>query len=111
LKSVAFEPRIAVLPVSAILPLRKVSEHTKLSAKYKLIAHSIAEVGIIEPIVVARCKDQKHRYLLLDGHLRLSAISDQSAQKPLVSGVKCLPVASRKNLSEKCLLTLCLQCV
>jgi hypothetical protein len=81
----AFERRIAVLPVSAILPLRKVSEHTKLSAKYKLIAHSIAEVGIIEPIIVARSKDQRDRYLLLDGHLRLSAISDQGAKE-----VRCL---------------------
>jgi ParB-like chromosome segregation protein Spo0J len=81
----AFERRIAVLPVPAILPTRKVSEHSKLSAKYKLIAHSIAEVGIIEPIVVARSKDQKNRYLLLDGHLRLSAISDQGAQE-----VRCL---------------------
>jgi ParB-like chromosome segregation protein Spo0J len=81
----AFERRIAVLPVSAILPLRKVSEHTKLSAKYKLIAHSIAEVGIIEPIVVARSRDQKNRYLLLDGHLRLCAITDQGARE-----VRCL---------------------
>ncbi len=50
---VAFNKNIVVLPLSAILPLRAVSFATKQSAKYLRIAHSMAEVGIIEPLIVA----------------------------------------------------------
>jgi len=81
----AFECQIAVLPISAILPMRKISDEIKLSKKFKMIAQSICEIGIIEPIVVARSKNQLDCYLLLDGHLRLSAIIDQGVQE-----VRCL---------------------
>jgi ParB-like chromosome segregation protein Spo0J len=74
---IAFERRIVVLPVAAILPLRQVTSEIKKTVKYKRIAKSICEVGIIEPIVVARSTKQNGRYLLLDGHMRLSALIEQ----------------------------------
>ncbi len=67
---VGFERSIAVLPISALLPLKAVPEEIKQSVKFKQIARSVSEVGIIEPLVVARSKDQKGKYLLLDGHMR-----------------------------------------
>jgi ParB-like chromosome segregation protein Spo0J len=66
---VGFERRIAVLPLSALLPLKTVPDAIRQSAKFKQIAKSVGEVGI-EPLVVARSKDQKGKYLLLDGHMR-----------------------------------------
>lgn len=82
---IAFEPRIQVLPLSALLPLRAVSGDLKASVKYQRIMRSIAEVGIIEPLVVARSEDQKGCYLLLDGHLRLAVLGDVGALE-----VRCL---------------------
>ena len=67
---IGFERSIAVLPISALLPLKTVPEEIKQSVKFKQIARSVSEIGIIEPLVVARSKDQKGKYLLLDGHMR-----------------------------------------
>jgi len=71
---IAFERQIVVLPVQAILPLRQISETTKNASKYRRIARSIAEIGIIEPLVVAPDPEEKKRYLLLDGHIRLQVL-------------------------------------
>lgn len=82
---IAFEERIETLPVSQLLPLNVVSPELKQSAKYKQIATSVAEVGIIEPLVVARSSDQPHRYLLLDGHIRHAVLADAGETE-----VRCL---------------------
>lgn len=72
----AFEHRILTLPVGAILPRKQVASRLKETAKYKRIATSVAEIGVIEPLVVARMGGRGDSYLLLDGHLRLSALKD-----------------------------------
>ena len=76
---IAFERRIAVLPLAALLPLRAVPDAMKQTAKYRQIAQSVVEVGLVEPLVVARSKDQPDRFLLLDGHLRHAVLVDASA--------------------------------
>lgn len=85
---IGFEPSVAVLPVSALLPLKTVPEAIKQTSKYKQIAKSVTEIGIIEPLVVARSKDQNGRYLLLDGHMRYAALVDMAAAE-----VQCLIAA------------------
>jgi RepB plasmid partitioning protein len=75
----AFDKQIAVLPVTSILPLHTISFAMKQSAKYLRIAHSISEVGIIEPLVVAPLKEGKRQHLLLDGNLRYSILCDRGA--------------------------------
>jgi ParB-like chromosome segregation protein Spo0J len=80
-----FGPSVALLPLSALLPLKVVSEATKRSSKYRQIAKSIGEVGIIEPLVVAPSTDRDGRYLLLDGHMRYSVLTDLS-----IPEVRCL---------------------
>jgi ParB-like chromosome segregation protein Spo0J len=49
----------------------------KQSAKYQQIAHSIAEVGIIEPLMVAPPRTGESQYLLLDGHMRHAILMDR----------------------------------
>lgn len=73
----AFEETSLRLPVDAIMPLRSVPATVKKSVKYGQIAASIAEVGIIEPPVVARDAADPERYHLLDGHLRLEIVSER----------------------------------
>ena len=71
----AFEQTIIRLPIDGILRLRQVTPQQRESAKYKRIANSIQEVGIIEPPVVARPKGDDSKYLLLDGHVRIDILS------------------------------------
>lgn len=80
----AFESSLVMVPVDRILPLHQVGVQ-KQSVKYKQIVTSIVEVGVIEPLVVARSKLGEGRYLLLDGHLRLAALQDLD-----VTEVRCL---------------------
>ena len=85
---IGFERAIATLPISALLPLKAVSEAIKRSAKFKQIAQSVAEIGIIEPLVVSRSRDHKGQYLLLDGHVRHAVLLDMAATE-----VRCLVAA------------------
>ncbi|WP_024577598.1 MULTISPECIES: plasmid partitioning protein RepB C-terminal domain-containing protein [unclassified Afipia] len=75
--AVAFERESVVIEISAIQPLRLVSEAVKKTPKYSQIQSSIREIGIVEPAVVARDRSEKGKYLLLDGHLRLSVLQEQ----------------------------------
>jgi ParB-like chromosome segregation protein Spo0J len=80
-----FERRALTVGLANIRPLRLVTEEVKRSKKYRQIAASIAEIGLVEPPVVARCRDDETKYLLLDGHLRLEALRERGATE-----VSCL---------------------
>jgi ParB-like chromosome segregation protein Spo0J len=79
---IAFERKVVPLPLSAILPLKQVPNAVKKSVKYRRISTSIAEVGVIEPIVVAAQRDSD-QYLLLDGHLRYSILVERGDTETL----------------------------
>jgi ParB-like chromosome segregation protein Spo0J len=81
----AFESRIEVLRISALLPLKQIAAAVRASPKFRQIASSMATVGIIEPLVVARSTEVAGRYLLLDGHLRHAVLTDTGATE-----VRCL---------------------
>lgn len=84
----AFEQRIVVLSTSVLLPRKSVPEAQKSTQKFRCIARSVAEVGIIEPLIVSRMGKRDETYLLLDGHLRLAALQDIGETK-----VRCLIAA------------------
>ncbi|MET4736710.1 ParB-like chromosome segregation protein Spo0J [Bradyrhizobium japonicum] len=66
--SLAFERETRVIPLKDMLPLKLLPAHLKRSWKYQRLAASIAEVGVIEPLVVFHKPDDQGRYILLDGH-------------------------------------------
>lgn len=70
----AFSSDTLVISLDAILPVRAIGKTVKSSHKYRQIAASIAEIGLVEPPVV--CPDKQGSYLLLDGHLRLEVLKD-----------------------------------
>lgn len=74
---VAFEEASLRIPICQITPLRVVPTSIKKSVKYAQIAASIAEVGIIEPPVVARDASDPALYHLLDGHLRVEIMGER----------------------------------
>lgn len=74
---IAFEQQVHVLPLRDLLPSKMLAPGLKESVKYKRIAASVASVGLVEPLVVAR--QANGSFLVLDGHVRLSALRDQSS--------------------------------
>lgn len=73
---IAFEKNVTHLPLDMILPLKQIPEAIRGMSRYKRIAQSIAEIGIIEPLVVSREPDDTGKYLLLDGHARRAILLD-----------------------------------
>lgn len=69
---IAFEQQVLQIPISKLLPTRTLPKGMHDSVKYRRIAASVAEVGLIEPISVARQRDGT--FLILDGHVRLDAL-------------------------------------
>jgi ParB-like chromosome segregation protein Spo0J len=82
---IAFETSSLRIPLSQIQPLREVSDRVRKSVKYNQIAASIKEVGIIEPPVVVRDRDDSELFHLLDGHLRVEISKEQG-----IKAVVCL---------------------
>ena len=72
-----FEETTVRVPIDAILPLREITAAVRKSVKYGQIAASIAEVGIIEPPAVARDAENRERFHLLDGHLRVEILRER----------------------------------
>lgn len=72
-----FEHTTLRIPIGEIMPMREVSSTVRKSAKYKQIAASIAEVGIIEPPVVFRDRVNRAQYNLLEGHVRLAILLER----------------------------------
>jgi ParB-like chromosome segregation protein Spo0J len=59
--------------------LKLIPDEVRKSAKYKQISASIAEIGLVEPPVVARSREEMENFLLLDGHLRVEVLREQGA--------------------------------
>jgi len=83
--TLGFESDCVTVPVEAVLPVRTLGTSVKSSRKYRQIAASIKEVGLVEPPVVSRSPDQEGSYLLLDGHIRIEVLKDLGIEQ-----VECL---------------------
>lgn len=81
---IAFERAVRILNLVDILPSKALPAAVKETVKYRRIAGSVAQLGLIEPLVVAR-PAKSGPYLLLDGHVRFSALRDQG-----VSQARCI---------------------
>ena len=71
---IAFEQKVRRLAITRLLPTRVLPKGVKEGVKYRRIAASIAEVGLIEPLSVAQQKDGT--FLVLDGHVRLDVLRE-----------------------------------
>ncbi len=90
----AFEHQLAVLPLASLLPLRSVPNAVRNTVKYKRIARSIGEIGLVEPLVVVRPNEPGGQYILLDGHLRHAALVESGAES-----VTCLVAADDESFT------------
>jgi hypothetical protein len=66
--TVSFESHCVDLPLNRITPIKTIIPALRATAKYKQIATSLREIGLVEPLAVFANPDDT--YLLLDGHMR-----------------------------------------
>jgi hypothetical protein len=74
---VAFQTTVLTLPLQRILPTRTFRSGQEKTVKYRRIAASVLEVGIIEPLVVfpqIGGDEGEKTYILLDGNLRYQVL-------------------------------------
>lgn len=72
-----FQDGILTLPLTSIVPQRQIPTSVKRSSVFHQIKSSIAEVGLIEPVVVF--PQNGKGFLLLDGHVRIEALKELGA--------------------------------
>lgn len=70
----ACEKDVVTLRLAELLPMRRIDDSIKRTSKYRCIAASIRELGLIEPLVVYRQAKKDSPYMLLDGHIRHSIL-------------------------------------
>jgi ParB-like chromosome segregation protein Spo0J len=75
-----FDPKVVMIPVGNILPMKQLRPGAKLSQKYQQVLASVREVGIIEPLIVFPQNGKSEAYLLLDGLVRLEVLKDLGEQ-------------------------------
>lgn len=75
----AFRVEGISLRLADIVPSKQLKAFVRAGRKYKQIASSIAEVGIIEPLVVFPLSGEAGKFMLLDGHLRLDVLQQSGA--------------------------------
>ncbi|KRA82541.1 plasmid partitioning protein RepB C-terminal domain-containing protein [Altererythrobacter sp. Root672] len=90
----AFEEATLRIPLDQIRPLRPFNSTVRNTVKYRQIAASIREVGLIEPPVVVRDPSVEGHFRLLDGHLRLDVLIAQQE-----SDVVCLVATEDEGFS------------
>lgn len=71
-----FIPDTLLVPLDQILPSRKTPTGLITSVKFKQIRSSIDDVGLIEPLSVTAANKTIGQHLLLDGHIRLIALTE-----------------------------------
>lgn len=76
----AFEKDLVRLPLEKICPLYAIRKETKDTVKYRQVVASVEEVGLVEPLVVARDQSDPAKFMLLDGHVRLAILADLGEQ-------------------------------
>lgn len=72
---ISFERSVIVLRFEKIMPLRPMTKRITDTRRYARIATSVAEIGVIEPLIISQA-DAEGRHMLLDGHLRLNALRE-----------------------------------
>jgi hypothetical protein len=73
----AFESELKMLPLASLLPTKEVPDSFRLSSRWRFIANTIEEIGLVEPLVVYRRADLRGQHLLLDGHLRREILMEK----------------------------------
>lgn len=70
----AFQMEGVTLPMDRILPLKRSGAASSTTNRFKRIAATIQELGLVEPLIIYPQKGHRGHYLLLDGHARFEVL-------------------------------------
>lgn len=74
--TLGFDPTPQTIKLDLILPTHSPAPALAYTPKYRQIRSSLAEIGLIEPLVVTAADPLSGKYILLDGHIRLVALTE-----------------------------------
>lgn len=74
--TLGFLPKPLMIEVDRILPSVKLEQRITATHKFRQIKESIAEIGLIEPLVVTAVDRKTSQHLILDGHVRFMAMKE-----------------------------------
>jgi ParB-like chromosome segregation protein Spo0J len=77
----AFAMKAIEVPTAKLLASRALKPSLKSTTRYRMIAASVAEVGIVEPLVVFPQRGKEGNYVVLDGHVRLEILREMNRDK------------------------------
>lgn len=78
-----FELDCLEVPLHLIHPGRVMPATLKVSVKYKQVKSSLAEIGLVEPLVVIHHPGEQGAFQILDGHLRHIALGELGVDRAL----------------------------
>lgn len=79
----AFSDSTESIALADLSPLRPVTDAVRRTRKYSQIVASVREIGMVEPLMVARDRKAAGKYLVLDGHLRLEVLKELGEEEAL----------------------------
>ena len=79
----AFSDTTESIALGDLSPLRPVTDAVRRTRKYSQIVASVREIGMVEPLMVARDRKTPGKYLVLDGHLRLEVLKELGEEEAL----------------------------
>lgn len=79
----AFSDSTMQVALSDLNPLRPVTGAIRRTRKYSQIIASVREIGMVEPLMIAKDRKVPGKYLVLDGHLRLEVLKELGEQDAL----------------------------
>lgn len=72
----AFSSFTVQVALADLNPLRPVTDAVRRTRKYSQIIASVREIGMVEPLVIAKDQKSPGKYRVLDGHLRLEVLKE-----------------------------------
>ncbi len=81
-----------VVTLDKLLPSRNLKPEVKSTRRYKMIAASVREIGIVEPLIVCAQPGGAGAYVVLDGHVRVEVLRELGE-----SEVECLVSTDDEN--------------
>lgn len=91
-----FHNNAVFFKLDSLMHTKTLPPNYKLSTKYLQIKSSLAEVGMVEPIVIF-IDSEKNHVKIIDGHLRVEALKDLGEKK-----VKCLISSIYDTFTPNC---------
>lgn len=92
--AIAFDLDRITVKLEQLVPSKAIPSKVRSTIKFRQIAESINEVGLVEPIIVHQMDDSRRQFMIVDGHLRILALEAAGAES-----VECIVANDDENFT------------